>query len=90
MKEKTLWKWANGINIYDSENKCTPGAGLSPPRGHMHVYYHNIQRSSLIPLGQSKPNFVWSILWEGGTKVIMNGQGHMTKMAAMAINSKNL
>ena len=28
--------------------------------------------------------------WEGGTKVYINGPGHMTKMAAMAINSKNL
>ena len=28
--------------------------------------------------------------FEGGTKVCINGQGHMTKMAAMAINSKNL
>ena len=28
--------------------------------------------------------------WEGGKKVYINGQGHMTKMAAMAINSKNL
>ena len=28
--------------------------------------------------------------WEGGTKVYINGLGHMTKMAAMAINSKNL
>ena len=27
---------------------------------------------------------------EGGTKVYTNGPGHMTKMAAMAINSKNL
>ena len=26
--------------------------------------------------------------WEGGMKVYINGQGHMTKMAAMAINSK--
>ena len=25
---------------------------------------------------------------EGGMKVYINGQGHMTKMAAMAINSK--
>ena len=24
--------------------------------------------------------------WEGGRKVYINGQGHMTKMAAMAIN----
>ena len=27
---------------------------------------------------------------KGGTKVYINGPGHMTKMAAMAINSKNL
>ena len=26
--------------------------------------------------------------WEGGKKVYINGQGHMTKMAAMAINRK--
>ena len=27
---------------------------------------------------------------EGGKKVFINGPAHMTKMAAMAINSKNL
>ena len=27
--------------------------------------------------------------WEGGTKVYINGPGHMTKMAAMPINGKN-
>ena len=28
--------------------------------------------------------------WEGGTKVGINGPGHMTKMAAMPIYGKNL
>ena len=28
--------------------------------------------------------------WGGGTKVYINGPGHMTKMAAMAIYGKNL
>ena len=28
--------------------------------------------------------------WEGGTKVYMNGPGHMTKMATMPIYGKNL
>ena len=28
--------------------------------------------------------------WEGGTKVFINGPGHMTKMAAMPIYGKNL
>ena len=28
--------------------------------------------------------------WEGGTKVYVNGPGHMTKMAAMSIYGKNL
>ena len=56
LKGKTLWKWVNGLNFYDSEIKCTKGQVC--PQGNIHVYYHNIQRSSLIPLGQSKPNFV--------------------------------
>ena len=28
--------------------------------------------------------------WKGGTKIYINGQGHMTKMAAMPIYDKNL
>ena len=28
--------------------------------------------------------------WEGGTKVCINGPGHMTEMAAMPIYGKNL
>ena len=28
--------------------------------------------------------------WEGGTKVCINGPGHMTKMAAMPLCGKNL
>ena len=28
--------------------------------------------------------------WEGGTKVCINGTGHMTKMAAMSIYGENL
>ena len=52
-----------------------------------HVYDHHFQRSSLKPLGQSKPNFMWSLLGKGERK---NGPGHMTKMAAMPIYGKNL
>ena len=34
-----------------------------PGAVYIHVYDHNIQTSSsLKPLGQSKPNFMWSIL----------------------------
>ena len=62
--------------------------GLSAPVlgliGYIHVYDHNIQ-TSLKLLGQSKPNFMWSIVRKG-----VNGHGHMTKMANMVINSKNL
>ena len=40
-----------------------PGGCLPLPRGYIHAYDHNIQTSSsLKPLGQSKPNFTWSIL----------------------------
>ena len=37
-----------------------------------------------------KANFYVEPPWEGGTKVYMNGPGHMTKMAAMPIYGKNL
>ena len=56
---------------------------------HVHVYDHNIRTSSLKLLVQSKPNFVEHGL-EGAIRVYINGQGHMTKMAAMAISSKSL
>ena len=46
--------------------------------------------STLKPLGQSKPNFMWSLLGKGGTKVYINGPGHMNKMAAMSVYGKNL
>ena len=36
------------------------------------------------------PKFYVEPLWEGGTKVCINGPGHMTKMAAMPIYGKNL
>ena len=63
LKGKTLWKWANGQNIYDSENMDL--TGRSAPTPGQHVYYHNIQRSSMKPFGQSKPNGMWSFLRKG-------------------------
>ena len=40
--------------------------------------------------GPIKANFHVEHLWEGGTKVLINGPGHVTKMAAMPIYGKNL
>ena len=37
-----------------------------------------------------KAKFYVELPWEGGTKVYINGSGHMTKMAAMLIYGKNL
>ena len=37
-----------------------------------------------------KAKFYVEPLWEGGTKVCINGPGHMTKVAAMPIYGKNL
>ena len=37
-----------------------------------------------------KAKFYVEPSWEGGTKVYINGLGHMTKMAAMPIYGKNL
>ena len=36
-----------------------------------------------------KAKFYMEPPWEGGTKVFINGQGHMTKVAAMPIYGKN-
>ena len=71
--------------------KMSSGGCLPLPRGYIHAYDHNIQTSSSQkPLSQSKPNFMWSIVRKGGMKVNINGPGQVTKMATMAINSKNL
>ena len=45
--------------------------------------------SPLTPLGQLKPNFIWSSMGKG-KEIFPNGHGHMTKMAAMPICGKNL
>ena len=37
-----------------------------------------------------KAKFYVESPWEGGTKVYINGPGHMTKMAAMPVYGKNL
>ena len=50
--------------------------------GYIHVYDNNSQTSSLQPHGQSNQT-----PWKG-TKVCINGQGNLPKMAAMAIKCK--
>ena len=63
---KTCSKGLNWLNNCVNEKKLTPGGCLPLPRGHIHVYDHHFQRSSsLKPLGQSKPNFIWSLLGKG-------------------------
>ena len=63
LKGKTCRKWANGQNIYVYGKNLSPGHCLLLPRA-IHVYDHNIQ-TSLKRLGQSKPNFMWSIIRKG-------------------------
>ena len=62
LKGKTCRIRANELKIYVSEEKnWTPGVGLPPPRGNIHVYNHNIQTSFFLkPLGRSKLNFIRS------------------------------
>ena len=68
---KTYWEYANGQKI-NVNGKFWPLGGCLPlPRGYIHVYFHNNETSSpLKPLGQSKPNFIWSILGKGERKFI--------------------
>ena len=49
--------------IFVFEKQLSPGDRLPFPWGYIHVCDHNIHTSySLKPLGQSKPNFMWSIV----------------------------
>ena len=64
----------------------TLGAGLPPPWGDIHVYYHNIHETAW-PI---KAKLHVEHRYERGMKVYINGPGHLTKMATMDINSKNL
>ena len=47
----------------------------------------NIFSETALPI---KAKFYVEPPWDGGTKVYINSQGHMTKMAAMTIYGKNL
>ena len=48
------------------EKKMSSGGRLPLPLGYIHVYDNNIQTSSSLKLlGQSKPNFMWSIVRKG-------------------------
>ena len=47
------------------------GGGLPLLLGYIHVYFHNNETySPLKRLGQSKPNFIWSIRGKGERKFI--------------------
>ena len=63
-----------------------PGRSVGVRRLSIHLFQTS---SPLKPFGQSKPNFMWSLLGKGGSKVCINGPGHMTKMAATTIYGKN-
>ena len=49
--------------------------------------FSNISSETAWPI---KAKFYVEPPWEGGTKVCINGRGHMTKMAAIPIYGKNL
>ena len=51
-------------------------------RPSVHIFKHLLLWNRLAKFYVEPP-------WEGGTKVYINGPGHMTKMAAMPIYGKN-
>ena len=63
----------------------TPGGCLPMPWGYIHVYDHNTQTSYSL-----KAKLYVEHHKVGGMKHCIEGQGHMTKIAAMSINSKNI
>ena len=64
----------------------TPGGCLPLPRGYIHVYDHNILTYSFsetaLPI---KAKLYVEHHQVGGMKLCIQGQGHMTKMATIAI-----
>ena len=59
----TCWEYANGQKISVHEKKNVYRVLSAPGPGAIHVYNHNIQAYSFLKsLGQSKPNFMWSIV----------------------------
>ena len=48
-----------------------------------HIFFSEIAKPIKAKLHVEHP-------WEVGMKVYLNGQGHMTNVAAMAINSRNV
>ena len=101
--ERTATKSFNGGKLADAKDtidriillmkKMTPMGCLPLPRGYIHVYDHYYQTSSPLKTAWSiKAKFYVEPPWEGGTKVCINGPGHMTKMAAIPIHvyGKNL
>ena len=51
---------------------------------------HSLNIFSSKPTRPIKVKFHMELLWDGGTKVYSNSPGHINKMAAMPIYSKNL
>ena len=66
-----------------------PGGCLPLPRGYIHVYDHNVQISSLKLLGQSKPNFMWSIQSSKNEKQGTCIQAYNFRMNKYTIQSEN-
>ena len=89
------------INIYRSYSPFFSSPEPSGSQGELIVYpYSGVRRcrcrqqclnifssETALPI---KAKFYVEPPWEGGTKVYINGPGHMTKMAAMPIYGKNL
>ena len=59
----STYKQTTAGTIQPQREKTAPRDHQLGPRGYIHIDDHNVQTSSsLKPLGQSKPNFMWSIL----------------------------
>ena len=61
-------------------------ASVRPSASSVHIFKH-FSSETAWPI---KAKFYVEPPWEGGTKVCINGPGHMTKMATMPIYGKNL
>ena len=86
----TCWEYANGRKIYVFEKKKNHSQGVvCPCHGAIYMYMTIIFIFSENAWPIKAKLYVEHRL-EERMEVHKDGQGHMAKMAAMAINSKNL
>ena len=78
----------NWMSTWTYMNIKGQGHSLTLEEGHSDQHFQTSFPEKL--LDWLKPNFMWILPCDGGTKICSNGPGHMTMMAAMPTYGKDI